>query len=182
MKEGFKSFAYYLIIPAFLSVIFNNKVIKYPLLTNILFYLILLLFFIFISRKEIIKHFNDFKNNLKKYLLFILKWVIIGLGLMIISNYIIQIFIDVLPTNEISNRELIKNSPIISLIYLLIIAPFLEEYVFRFSFKNIKNYYIYILITCILFSSLHILSIQSLAEIWYFIPYFIIIIINIYLH
>lgn len=174
MKEGFKYFAYYLIIPAFLSVIFNEFVKKNLILANILFYLILLLFFFFIKRDDIKEHFKDFKNNYKKYIFYILKWTIIGFLLMLISNYIIGSFIKGIPTNEAANRELIKNNTSLSLIYLLVIAPLIEEFVFRYSFRNIKNCYVYIFITGLLFASLHLLSITNISHLWYLFSYFFI--------
>lgn len=173
MKLGFKNFAYYLIIPAFLTMIFNNFYKNHLILSNLLFYLVLLLFFFFCSRHDIKKDFKDFKNNFKEYLTIILKWVLVGFVLMMLSNYVIQFFIENLPSNEISNRMLIKKNPFLYLIYLLIIAPLLEEYVFRFSFKSIKNYYLYALVTSVLFTSLHLLSINNLQEVWFFISYFI---------
>lgn len=173
MKTGFKAFANYLIIPAFLSIVFNSFVENNLILANVLFYLVLLFYFMFLSRHEIKDNWIDFRKNFKKYLPIILKWVFIGFILMIASNYIIQLFIDTLPTNEISNRKFIESSPILSILYLLLIAPLSEEYVFRFSFKSIKHYYIYTIFTSLLFSSLHLLSITSFYELWYFIPYFI---------
>lgn len=173
MKMGFKSLAYYLIIPAFLSIIFESFVRHNLLLANVLFYLVLLAFFFFLSRRDIKQDIIDFKNNIKSYLPIILKWVLLGFGLMITSNYIISFFIDTLPSNEITNRELIENNPALALFYLLLIAPLLEEYVFRFSFKSINNYYVYTILTSVLFATLHLLSVNNWIELLYFIPYFI---------
>ena len=53
------------------------------------------------------------------------------------------------------------------------VAPLIEEYVFRYSFKEIKNYYLFVIFTSSLFASLHLLSISQLIELMYFIPYFI---------
>lgn len=173
MKKGFKSFSFYLIIPAFLAMIFDKFVDNHLVLANVLFYLIVLLFFLFCSRKDIKKDFKDIKKNFKKYILVILKWTLIEFCFMIISNYVILLFIDSLPNNELSNREFLMNSPILAISYLLLIAPMIEEYVFRYSFKNIKNYYFFTFITSSLFASLHLLSINSISHIWYIIPYFV---------
>jgi len=174
MKEGLKFFAYFLIIPAFLSVLFNTLVNNNLILANVLFYSILLSFFLFLKRDELKEHFKDLKNNYKKYIMTILKWTIIGFLLMIISNYIIGLFINGIPNNEVNNRNMILNNPILSLLYLLVIAPLVEEFVFRFGFRKIKNHYIYVLVSCLLFSSLHLLSITYISHLWYIIPYFFI--------
>ena len=172
MKKGLKAFSFYLIIPAFLAMIFNKFVDNHLVFANILFYLLVLLFFLFCSRKDIKRDFNDIKKNFKKYILVILKWTLIEFGLMIVSNYLILLFIDSLPNNELSNREFLMSSPILAISYLLLIAPMIEEYVFRYSFKNIKNYYLFTFITSLLFASLHLLSINNITHIWFLIPYF----------
>jgi len=173
MKNGFKFFAYYLIIPAFLAMIFNVFVNKHLLLANILFYLVLLIIFSIIERKEIKKQFNDFKKKVKKDIFIIIKWILIEFILMVVSNYIIGLFVSNIPANELNNREFLMNNPILTLIYLLLIAPSVEEFVFRFSFRSIKNYYLYTILTSLLFASLHLISIDNLMHLWYIIPYFV---------
>ena len=93
---------------------------------------------------------------------------------MMFSNYIINKFINVLPTNELNNRELIKNNILLAFIYIVIIAPLLGEYVFRYSFKKINNYYLYMFMTLSLFTLIHLMSINSISEIYYLIPYSIV--------
>lgn len=174
MKKGFKAFLIYLFVPLLFSMIFYNFTNKNILLSNVLFYLVLLLFFLFCSWKDLVENFKDFKLNYKKYLKIIFKYTLICFVLMMLSNFLIQLMVSNLPSNELNNRKFIEENIFLSLSYLLIIAPMLEEYVFRYSFREIKNKYIFIIITSLLFSILHLLSITTLSELLYVIPYFII--------
>ena len=115
-----------------------------------------------------------FKKNYKKYLKVIILWVLIGFTLMILSNYIISLFINSIPNNELNNRDFLMSNQLLTLVYLLIVAPLIEEFVFRFSFRNIKNYYLYCILTSLLFAALHLFSLSSLYQLWYIIPYFFI--------
>ena len=172
MKQGLKIFFTYLFMPIMLLIVFNGFYNNYKVLAEIIFYLLTLILFFILSRKEIWNDLKSFKNNFKKYLPTIFIWLCIGFGLMIVSNYIIGMFVDGLPSNEVNNRELLISNPLIMITYLLIIAPMLEEYVFRFGFKNIKNYYFFTFFTSLLFASLHILSIEKLIHLCFLIPYF----------
>lgn len=174
MKNGFKFFLYYLLAPVFLSILFNDFVSKNLLAANVIFYVILLILFFIIERNSIIENLDDFKKNFKTHIKYIFSWVIIGFCLMILINYIISLFNINIPTNELNNRNYLINKPFLTLIYLLIVAPLLEEFVFRFSFRNIKNYYLYTILTSLLFAALHLFSINNLYHLWYIIPYFFI--------
>lgn len=173
MKDGLKNFVIYLLVPNFIIMLLfsfiNNIIIK-----SILGYLVLLIYFIIVSKDDLIKQYSDFKSNKFKYLKIILKYTFICFILMMFSNYIINKFINVLPTNELNNRELIKNNILLAFIYIVFIAPLLEEYVFRYSFKKINNYYLYMFMTLSLFTLIHLMSINSISEIYYLIPYSII--------
>jgi len=172
MKQGFKSLAFYLVIPSFLSILFYKFTDDFFVFSQTIFYLILLLFFLLISRKNIREDFIDFKKNYKKYFKIIIIWILIEFILMVASNYIISLSLETLPNNELNNREFLMNFPILAISYLILIAPMIEEYVFRLSFKNIKNYYFYTILTSLLFTFLHLVSITDISQLWFSIPYF----------
>jgi len=95
---------------------------------------------------------------------------------MMISNLIINYLIipNGISQNELANRELLKNNKLIYSIMVCILVPIIEETTFRLEFKkNIKNKYIFIIISSLLFATLHILSITKLIELLYIIPYII---------
>lgn len=137
---------------------------------------ILLLIILFqIYKKSIKQDFKNFFNhNLKENLKIAVKYWIIGMIVMIISNYIIAIVTNgKLATNEESVRELIKIAPWYMAFELTIYAPISEELIFRRSIRDIvKNPYIYSIISGLIFGGLHaITSLNSAIDLLYFIPY-----------
>lgn len=132
-------------------------------------------FIIFIYRKDFFKDFKNFFNN--KFIdnmKISLKYWLIGLTIMIISNLIINLISKGgIAGNEESVRELIDKLPIYMLLHLVIYAPITEELIFRRSFKNsFNNKYLYIITTGLIFGGMHIISnITSWTQILYIIPY-----------
>jgi membrane protease YdiL (CAAX protease family) len=137
---------------------------------------------VFIFRKTLITDFKDFKTNFKSYIKIIIKYFLIGIGIMILTNFIINYIVSPgsIALNEVANRESIIKYPIYSIMTLIILGPISEELIFRANFKNsIKNEKLFLVITALLFGSMHLLayfdSMQSIASSWeqllYLIPY-----------
>ena len=117
--------------------------------------LIYLLFVLFMYRKELISDLKSFKIKT------ILKYIpiyIIGITLMVSLNALIyKITNTTISGNEENVREYIKLFPIYMCFSTVIYAPFVEEIIFRKTFKNmIKNSTIFILISGIMFGLVHI--------------------------
>ena len=91
---------------------------------------------------------------------------------MIISNIIISFFIEGNSTNETLIREYINIMPIYMIFSSCIYAPFTEEMVFRKSLRNcFNNKVLYILLSGLIFGSMHLLSASSIVELVFLIPY-----------
>lgn len=134
--------------------------------------LLILFTFIIIFRKKIIPDFNNFKKDYKKILTNNIKYWALGLAIMIITNNIISIITGGMATNEETNRMILANYPISSIISMVITAPIIEELITRKTFKDVfKNQYVYILFSGLLFGSLHLLTAKTLTELLYVIPY-----------
>ena len=176
MKKGFINILLYLFVPTILTIIFYN----YSRLNNFNYfifntipYLVLLIYYLIIYKKTFINYFK--KLNKKNILHTIIIWLI-GFILMLLANYIINYIIipNGLSPNELGNRELLYNHKITYFILFCILIPILEEISFRLEFKhNIKNNYIFLILSSILFAIIHIISINSLIELLYIIPYLI---------
>ena len=116
---------------------------------NILMFIndILLIIFLFYLYKETIKQDfeNFFNNNLKENFKIALHYWVIGMTIMIFSNYIISIVNNgKIAVNEESVQALIKTAPLYMAFELIIFAPITEELIFRKSIRDIiKNPYIY---------------------------------------
>lgn len=126
--------------------------------------------FILIFRKTLIPDFYDFKNNGKKYIQNNYKYWIMGLGIMFISNIILNHYIGI-PVNEEINQNVLNVMPVYATITMVIIAPIVEELLTRVILKKHFNIYIYSLLSGLIFGSLHLLSITSPIEMLYIIPY-----------
>lgn len=125
-------------------------------------------------KKELIEKFKEFKNNFWDNADTAIKYWMIGLVVMAASNILIGIFTpSKVANNEAGVQEIITQSPLIAFILTTILAPFTEEVIFRKSFRDVfKEKNIYILISGLVFGSLHVISsVTTLYDYLYIIPY-----------
>ena len=174
MKKALRNLLLYLFLPSLLPLLFETNVdSKNYIILMFITYILLTIFFVTIYKEDVIKSIKKFE--LKE--LFKLSFIfIIGLLFMILSNYIINYLIipNNISNNERTIRELLNNYRSIYTILLSLIIPFLEEVTFRIEFKNIiNNKYIYLIVTSLIFSILHVLGSTKIIEILYLVPYFI---------
>lgn len=146
----------------------NNLKITIMFLINLS---LMIMLFIFYS-KSIKENLKDLKLNFKSYIKDNFKYYVIGLLIMIISNIIISFFVEGNSTNETLIREYINIMPIYMIFSSCIYAPFTEEMVFRKSLRNcFNNNVLYILLSGLIFGSMHLLSASNLIELVFLIPY-----------
>ena len=141
---------------------YKNNVLLYTILQ--LIFLTITLFIILKINKIKLKSIK--KPSKKDYLTTIIIFSIFT-TLTLLSTYIINKLISI-PLNEELVREEFVKYPILSIISSCLITPIIEELLFRYNFKDIKNKYLYIIVTTLFFSLLHL---SSLNEILYLIPY-----------
>lgn len=151
-----------------IKVLPNNLKIVIMFLINLS---LMIMLFIFYS-KSIKENLKDLKLNFKSYIKDNFKYYVIGLLIMIISNIIISFFVEGNSTNETLIREYINIMPIYMIFSSCIYAPFTEEMVFRKSLRNcFNNKVLYILLSGLIFGSMHLLSASNLVELVFLIPY-----------
>lgn len=140
-----------------------------------LFYeLFLLMIILLLFLDDLKKAYSDLKKNHKKYFSSCFKYWIIGLLVMMFSNLILQKFsTNGIAGNEQTINELFEVSPLYIWISAVLIAPFMEELLFRQGIRNIfKNDILFILISGIFFGSLHVIgNVQNFWDFLYIIPY-----------
>lgn len=143
-------------------------------LTELIFEIILMFIIIYIYKDTFIPNLKDFWKNKKAYLDKYFKYWILLLILMFTSNYLISIF----TSQDIANNQKIVNEsfesfPIYSLILTILVAPILEELVFRLSFRKIfyKTNFLFIFFSGFIFGLMHVLSETTLSGMLYIIPY-----------
>lgn len=136
--------------------------------------LFLLVILIAIYFEDLKKDFLVFKKKYNEYLDTSFKYYFIGLLVMALSNVLIN---TLTPSNIASNEEsvqaMIKASPFLTLICTGILAPFVEELIFRKSFRDAFNSKaLFIVVSSLVFGGLHvILTLKHLYELLYLIPY-----------
>lgn len=151
---------------------FNMNTIIIANVIEIIIYLLLCIYLLFIYRKTIIRDFKDFLKNWKKIFNNNVSVYIISIIIMYVCNIILFTIIGSISTNEALSRESLANNIIPSIISMCIFAPYYEEILFRMSFRNLfKNKYVYIISMGLLFGSMHLISSTTYLEMLYLIPY-----------
>ncbi len=135
-----------------------------------------IIFFIFfiIYRKDLKKDFKDFWKNKEEYMDIGIRYWIIGLLIMFITNYILNIILKAGgANNEKVVQTMIKSFPLLMIIDAGILAPFNEEIVFRKTLKDVfKNKWIFIISSFILFGGAHVInSSKTVIDYLFIIPY-----------
>ena len=162
MKKDLKPIWIYLICEIGLSIIIGficgvvNKETNINTMTLIIS-AISFFVFIFYYKDMLIK---DFKRLTKKDWL-----IIIGCGLVLFGvNALITEVTNVGNNdNQGTIEEIVKQYKIISLIILGFATPIIEELLFRYSFKTfIKNKYLYLVVSSLLFGIAHVLGLEGL--------------------
>lgn len=131
--------------------------------------LILLLFF-----KDIKEDYKKIKGHFWEYSDIAVKYWLVGLVVMAVSNILIQLLTpSKIAVNEGNVRTMIQSAPILMLILTTISAPISEELLFRKSFKNvISDKITYIVISGLVFGAMHVVtSYSTLYDLLYLIPY-----------
>jgi len=128
---------------------------------------------VYIYWKTLKKDLADFIKNIKSYIKYIEFWAV-SYVLMIASSFVITYFF---PTAIANNQETINNlfrlAPIYIIISSVLFAPFIEEIVFRLSFRHIfNNNTFFIIISGLVFGAMHVLgSFNNFYDLLYIIPY-----------
>jgi len=165
---------FYLVPLYILKIDYTNLTYHQQLLLNLFSSIILVIIIYLIYRKYLKEKLIDYKKNFKDYFEFGFKWWFIGLVMMLSTNVLIAMFSPIsTPTNEILVQKMLREAPLITFISSSLIAPFLEEMLFRKSFSDILNNKFYsIFFSGIVFGLMHIVfSVTSFWDFLYVVPY-----------
>lgn len=171
------TFLLFILGPSLFIILLNKTVLNLSKMQLVLFGdLFIVIIFILMFKNELILDLKDFKKNYKKYIKFGIKCWLIGLLIMIFSNFIINMVIKSgteIAGNEEAVRKLILSSPILGIISSAFLAPISEEITFRFAFRKVFNRMIpFALTSTLVFAGLHVLTdFNSLLDLLYLIPY-----------
>lgn len=165
IKKSFISFLIFvLIIGLFAKYIDNNPI------TTLAVYGILSIFYLIFNINYLKKCVKEFKFN-KKTLIDILLYSALFIVLANFTSKTITYLIGVSPANNDIVTAQIKQYPIL-IIEAILLGPITEELIFRAPYQGIKKHklLVFILYSSI-FAFIHILQINTLIELVYFIPY-----------
>ena len=182
MSIGFGVIFLYLILSAltydflrYFGINYNNLNIILKQIYLIIYEVVLTLIIIFIYKKDFIPNFKNFIKNIKMYLKKYIKYWFIILFFMIISNAIITLFTT---TDTSENQKIIinqlKTAPIYTFCTTVLLAPIIEELVFRLSFKKIFAHtnFLFILFSGLMFGCMHVVgNLNNLTDFLFIIPY-----------
>lgn len=148
----------------------DNFAIMYSLIISILLTTTIAVIF----KDKLKNDFADMKKNHNTYFKKYFKYWLFALVCMSLSNLIIiSISENVMPNNEELIKELFKINPILVFTSAVLIAPILEELVFRLSFRYMFNdSLVFIFLSSLTFGAFHVLgTVTNWYDLLYIIPY-----------
>ncbi len=175
--KGIGAFLLFFIIPNIPGIVLGSMGVKVSndiaMLIDTGMSISLAVILILIFKKSLIREFKTFKSKLGENIDFGFKCWFVGMLVMTASNLIINMFSEAgVSSNENAIQSMITLYPIIMLVQAGILAPIVEELVFRKGFRSmIKNDLIFVLASGLIFGYLHVFTFTSLIEFLYIIPY-----------
>lgn len=127
-----------------------------------------------IYRKELIKEWDTFRSDFLNNIDSGVKYWFVGLFIMVTSNLLISVLFN---SNGAGNEATVQNYisylPWLMFIDAGIIGPFIEEMVFRKSFRDAtKNKWVFALVSALVFGGMHVITnVSAWYDILYIIPY-----------
>jgi len=130
--------------------------------------------FFFIYRKDLKNDFKSFFKNREENMDIGIRYWIIGLVAMMIFNFILNFVLKAGgANNEQAVQKMIKAFPLLMLLDAGLLAPFIEEIVFRKTLYDVfKNKWIFVILSFLLFGGAHVVSsAKVITDYLYIIPY-----------
>lgn len=133
---------------------FFNKISVYVI------YLVIFLVILIINYKSLNVHFKVFVKNFKTYVPFIIRRYFIMLGVMLLVGIpVVLLNNGNTSSNQAALNAMFEKVPLFTLILSTLYAPFAEENIFRLSLSKLfKNKTIFIIISGLLFGTLHMID------------------------
>lgn len=151
------SFILFMILPSIFYALLNtfiNSEMTCEIISRILSIVVIGSFYF----KDLKKEFKELKNKPGYKVGQAFKYYGIGLGIMMFSNLILLLLFKDISTNETEVRTQLLGNPVPMMIMISILAPVMEEIVFRKSMSPIfKNKYIFAIATGLLFGLAHLM-------------------------
>ena len=163
-------------LPSIIYII-TSSFIKSDVVNDLIARILVIGLFLFLYYKDLVQEFKEMKKDTGKKIGRAFKYYGIGLAVMMISNLLLLLIFHDISTNETEVRKLLVGNPVTMMFTISILAPLLEELVFRKSISPIlKNKWIFALVSGVLFGLGHLMvDFQSgnfqIYRLLYLIPY-----------
>ena len=160
------------IIISLMHIDYNSLPISIRVIVSILYQGLILFLIVSLYHNTFKDNYTTFKQNFFNYIQTYIKYWFLAILLMVISNMIISSLGVKIADNEKEVIEAFHRLPLYTIISATIIAPILEETVFRLSIRKIiRNDYLFIILSGLLFGILHVAGSNNIGQLLYIIPY-----------
>ena len=151
------SFILFMVLPSlFYSIIYSFT--KNEMICEIISRILTIMIIGSLYYKDLKKEFKELKNKPGYKIRQAFKYYGLGLAIMMFSNLILLIMFKDISTNETEVRTMLLGNPIPMMLMISILAPVIEEIVFRKSMSPIfKNKYVFAIATGLLFGLAHLM-------------------------
>ncbi len=155
------SYIFLSILPYF----FDASSVKIEYILLIISYILIFIASFFCFKGRLKRDFNYFKDNLKKYLHYIIKNQILMFFIYFVISFLCMYLLG--NTDSSLNQQEIENLPTYMIVISAVLfSPFVEELVFRGSIRRFINHdWLFIIISGAIFGFLHTIAEPSLIEI-----------------
>ena len=161
----FLVFLIFEIVFLFFGYDFNNLTVHDELVIMFSKYFVLIVFFILYYRKYLKEKWFDFIKNFKKYMKIGFKDWFTGFLIMYVANVIIMNILGNIGQNEETVQELISQTPFIAFLLTTILAPFIEEMLFRKLLQDcFNNKILFMIMSGFIFGLVHVLGTENYLE------------------
>lgn len=144
---------------------FNNLTLNERYIMIFSKYLVIILFFVIYYQKYLKEKWFDFIKNFKKYFIISFKDWFTGFIIMYFSNNIIMRIIGSIGENEKTVQSLISSTPLLAFVLTTLLAPFIEEMLFRKSLQDcFRNKLFFMIMSGLLFGLVHVLGADNYLE------------------
>lgn len=135
--------------------------------------IILVMILWFIYRKELKAEWKIFKDKFSWNTDIMIKYWVTGLAIMMVSNALISVLLNAgQAENEQAVQSMINALPWAMLIDAGILAPFIEEIVFRKCFRDVfQNKWVFAIASALVFGGMHVVNASSAVGYLFIIPY-----------
>ncbi len=165
---------YLQIIPIYLFQIdVEHATANDTVLVNLFLNLMLAIALFILYHKELKQEFQKFKGNFKENFDAGLRYWLMGLTIMVVTNVLISMFTPLQnSSNEMTVQALIATSPILMLLTAGVLAPIVEELTFRKAMRGIfTNKWVFFIVSSFVFGLMHVIGSSNWYEYFYIISY-----------